>query len=96
MIKSLTSIGNSKAVIIPAQMIKKYNLEKVLLEETENGILIRPAGSDTDFHEAVEKLRQNKDELYSRMKSQASDASAIQYYANAANNLSDIDLDIFE
>ncbi len=96
MIKTLTSVGNSKAVILPSEMIKKYKLEKVVIEETEEGILIRSAVTDTKFQKAVERLRKNKMALYKRMESQARDPETIQYYAKSANNFSDVDPDIIE
>ena len=96
MIKTLTTVGNSKAVIIPAEMIKKYKLEKVVIEETEDGILIRSAVQDTDFQKAVEKLRKYKTTLYKRIESQANEPETIAYYSKSANNLSDIDLNILE
>jgi len=96
MIKTLTSVGNSKAVILPSEMIKKYKLEKVVIEETDEGILIRSAIQDTNFQKAVEKLRKNRNALYKRIESQANDPETIKYYAKSANNFSDVDLDIIE
>jgi antitoxin component of MazEF toxin-antitoxin module len=96
MIKTLTSVGNSKAVILPSEMIKKYKLEKVVIEETEEGILIRSAVTETTLQKSVEKLRRNKAALYKRMESQAKDPETIKYYAKGANNFSDVDLDIIE
>jgi len=96
MIKTLTSVGNSKAVILPSEMIKKYNLEKVIIEETEEGILIRSAIKETTFQKTIEKLRKGKAALYKRMESQANDPETIKYYNSSANNLSDVDLDILE
>ena len=96
MIKTLTSVGNSKAVILPSEMIKKYKLEKVVIEETDEGILIRSAVQNTNFQKAIEKLRKNKAALYKRMESQANDPETIKYYAMHANNFSDVDLGILE
>lgn len=96
MIKTLTSVGNSKAVIIPSELVKKYKLEKVIIEETEGGILIRSAVENTTFQKAVEKLRKNKAALYKRMESQANDPETINFYAKSANNFSDVDPDILE
>jgi antitoxin component of MazEF toxin-antitoxin module len=96
MIKTLTKVGNSKAVILPSELVKKYNLEKVMIEETEDGILIRSAIQKTDFQMAVEKLRQDKDALYKRIESQANEPETIEYYAKSANIFSDVDLDIIE
>ncbi len=96
MIKTLISVGNSKAVILPAEMIKKYKLEKVAIEETEDGILIRSAAQTTNFQKAIEKLRKNKAAVYKQIESEASNPETIKYYAQSANNFSDVDLDILE
>ena len=96
MVKTLISVGNSKAVILPAEMIKKYKLEKVVIEETDDGILIRSAVQNTNFQKAVEKLRKNKAALYKRIENQANDPETIKYYAKGSNNFSDVDPDILE
>lgn len=96
MIKTLTTVGNSKAVILPAEMVKKYKLEKVVIEETEDGILIRSAVQITNFQKAIEKLRKNKAAIYKRIESQANDPETIEYYGKAVNNFPDVDLDILE
>ncbi len=96
MIKTLTNVGNSKALILPSEMVKKYNLDKVVIEETEDGILIRSAVQKTDFQLAIEKLRKEKNALYQRIESQANDPETIKYYAKSANNFSDVDLDLIE
>jgi antitoxin component of MazEF toxin-antitoxin module len=96
MVKTLTTVGNSKAVIIPAEMIKKYKLERVLIEETEDGILIRSAVQSSNFQKEVEKLRKNKAALYKRMAAQANDPETIEYYSKGVNNFSDVDVDIIE
>jgi hypothetical protein len=96
MVKTLTAVGNSKAIILPSEMIKKYKLEKVILEETDEGILIRSAVQPTTFQKAVEKLRKNKKAVYKRMESQAGDPESHRYYSSNTNNLSDVDPDIIE
>ena len=96
MIKTLISVGNSKAVILPSEMIKKYKLEKVVIEETEEGILIRSAVQNTNFQKAIEKLRKNKAALYKRIESQANDPETIKYYSKEANDFADVDLNILE
>lgn len=48
-------------------MVKKYKLQKVVIEETDDGILIRSAVQDTDFQKAIAKLSKNKATLYKRM-----------------------------
>ena len=86
-------MGNSKSVILPSEMIKKYNLEKVLIEETEEGILIRSAVQNSDFQKTLEKLKRNKAAVYKRIKSQANDPETIKYYSKGANNFAEVDLD---
>ncbi len=65
-----------------------------MIEETEDGILIRPAVQDTNFQKGIEKLRKNKAAIYKRMESQANDPETIMYYVKIANNFSDVDVDI--
>ncbi|MDR7132363.1 antitoxin component of MazEF toxin-antitoxin module [Algoriphagus sp. 4150] len=96
MVKTLTKVGNSKALIIPAELIKKYGLDEVILEEKPEGILIRSANEGSSFQQAVDKLRQYKLDLYERIESQANEPETIAYYNKSENNLSDIDLDIIE
>lgn len=96
MIKNLISVGNSKAVILPSEMIKKYGLEKVSIEETDDGILLRSAIQNSRFQKTIDKLRKNKAALYKRIESQANDPATFKYYAKEANNFSEADLDIIE
>jgi antitoxin component of MazEF toxin-antitoxin module len=96
MIKKLTPVGNSKAVILPSEMVKKYKLDRVVIEETEDGILIRPAVENTGYQKAVEKLKKNKAAVYKRIESQSNDPATIKYYAKSANDFSDVDPDILE
>lgn len=96
MVKTLTKLGNSKALIIPAELIKKYGLNEVILEEKPEGILIRSANEIGSFQQAVDKLRQYKSDLYEKIESQANEPDTIAYYKKSENDLSDIDLDIIE
>lgn len=94
MIKTLASVGNSKAVVLPAEMVKKYKLDKVVIEETEEGILIRPVTSPSKFEKAISKLRKNKTVVYKRMESQANTRETISYYKKVAKT--EVDIDILE
>ena len=96
MIKSLINVGNSKAIILPSEMIKKYRLEKVFIEETNEGILIRSVIQTSNFHKTLEKLRRNKTALYNRIESQANDPETIKYYSKEASNFSEVEPDIME
>ncbi|MFN3996401.1 AbrB/MazE/SpoVT family DNA-binding domain-containing protein [Algoriphagus sp.] len=96
MVKTLTKLGNSKALIIPAELIKKYGLDEVILEEKPEGILIRSANELTSFQKSVDELRQYKTEIYNRMELQANEPETIEYYKKPENDLSDLDLDIIE
>jgi len=94
MIKTLTSVGNSKAVIIPKRLINKYKLTSVIIREAENGILILPAEEHPSFQDKLEDFRKHKKELYARIKEQASDPETIRYYDQ--ESLSEVDVDIIE
>jgi antitoxin component of MazEF toxin-antitoxin module len=97
MVKKLTKVGNSQAVIIPAQMIARFKLgKKIMIEETEDGILIRAFQKETSFQKGMRYLRANKDAIYKRMKEQANDPMTIAYYANPKNIVGDGDLEILD
>lgn len=96
MVKTLTKVGNSKALIIPSELIKKYGLKEVILEETDEGILIKSAVATTHFQKAVIELREKKYELYRRIESQANDPETIAHYGKPENNFSEADLDLIE
>jgi len=94
MLKTLTTVGNSKAVILPSEMIKKFRLaDQVRVEETQDGILIRSA-EKSSFESKIEALRKDKIAVYKRMEAQANDPETQLFYSKAENNLSDLDLDI--
>jgi antitoxin component of MazEF toxin-antitoxin module len=93
--KTLTVVGNSKAVILPAQMVKKLGGDKVIIEETEDGILIRTA-LKSSFQKAVDKMRKNKAAMYKRFEIQATDPETIKYYSNPSSNFTDIDTEIID
>ncbi|MCK5368289.1 MAG: AbrB/MazE/SpoVT family DNA-binding domain-containing protein [Cyclobacteriaceae bacterium] len=94
MVKTLTTVGNSKAVILPKRLIDKYHLHKVIIQETEEGILILPATGKPTFQEKLEILRKNRKEVYTRMKAQADNPETISFYEK--NDLSEVDVDIVE
>lgn len=97
MIKALTKVGNSKAVILPAQMIIKYKLgKKVMIEETENGILIHAILEETSFQKKLRKARENKEQIYSEMEKDANDPKVQAYYRNPKNTFDDADADIVD
>ncbi|MEO6820705.1 MAG: AbrB/MazE/SpoVT family DNA-binding domain-containing protein [Ginsengibacter sp.] len=39
----ITKIGNSKGIRIPKELVSTLNCTEVMLEKTDNGILIKPA-----------------------------------------------------
>ena len=71
MIKTLTTVGNSKAVILPSAMVKRFRLKKVIIEATEVGILIRPVETKTSFQKKMELARRNKTAIYKQMEKEA-------------------------
>lgn len=96
MIKTLTTVGNSKALIIPSGMIIKYNLDQVVIEETEEGLLIKSAVPNDSFLLKVSKLRSQKDQIAKRLKAQANHSETKKYYSREENNFSEVDVDITE
>lgn len=96
MVKALTKVGNSKALIIPAELIKKYGLDEVVLEEKEDGILIKSAVWETNFLKAANELRKQRRALYERVEAQANKPETVEYYGHSEHNLSEVDLTIIE
>jgi antitoxin component of MazEF toxin-antitoxin module len=94
--KKLTPVGNSKAVILPADMIRKYKLTEgeVIIEETERGILIRPSEQASPFAKALDLLRKKKYEVYRRMEAEANDPATHAHYAS--RDLDDLDTEIYD
>jgi antitoxin component of MazEF toxin-antitoxin module len=94
--KKLTPVGNSKAVILPAEMIRKYKLTdgEVIIEETEQGILIRPSELASPFARAVDQLRKKKYDVYKRMEEQANDPATHAHYAS--RDMDDLDTEIHD
>jgi antitoxin component of MazEF toxin-antitoxin module len=96
MVKSLTTVGNSKAVILPSVLVKRYNLKKVTIEATEDGILIRPVETKTSFQKKMDTARKHKRAIYKKMEEEANDPRTIAFYNNQNNTFENIDLDILE
>lgn len=94
MIKTLTNIGNSKAVILPSALVKRFKLKKVIIEATDSGILIRPVETKTSFQKKLDFARKNKVAIYKKMEQEASDPNTIAFYDNPNNSFDDVDLDI--
>ena len=94
--KSLIIVGNSKALIIPASLIKKYDLHQIIIEETEEGLLIKSATKIDSFQKKVKKLIRNRSLICRRMNAQASHPDTIKYYADPENNFSEVDVDMVE
>jgi antitoxin component of MazEF toxin-antitoxin module len=96
MIKTLTNVGSSKAVILPSALVKRYNLKKITIEATEEGILIRPVETKTSFQRKIDLARKNKGAIYKKMEQEANDPKTIAFYDNPSNTFENIDLDIVE
>ena len=94
MIKTLISVGNSKAVILPKRLIDKYQLDRVTIHEVDQGILIKPTVGSSSFQDRLAQLKRDKQKVYASMKQQAEEAEAIAYYENEA--LPDVDVDIVD
>lgn len=91
MVKSLTKVGNSKAVIIPKQMIAKFKFGRtVMIEETENGILIRAVQKETSFQRKLRALHSNKEEIKRKFRQAANDPRVQAYYKNSDNIFDDV------
>ena len=66
--KKLSTIGNSRALILPEDLLERYGFgEDVELEPTSDGLIIRPATHGLSFQEAKAKLLTEKRELLARL-----------------------------
>lgn len=66
--KRLTTVGKSRAVILPKELLELYGFqEEVEIEPVEDGLILRPARTGMSFEEAKEKLFQEKRELLARL-----------------------------
>ncbi|GAA5512904.1 hypothetical protein Dcar01_01628 [Deinococcus carri] len=66
--KRLTTIGKSRAVILPKELLELYGFgDEVEIEPTEGGLILRPARKGMSFAEAKEKLFREKRELLERL-----------------------------
>lgn len=75
-------------------MILKFKLaKKVMIEETEDGVPIRPF-QGTPFQKGMQKLRANKERIYNRMEKQSNDPKVQAYYENPKNTFDDVDQEI--
>jgi antitoxin component of MazEF toxin-antitoxin module len=98
MVKTLTTVGNSKAIILPSALVKRFKLKKVTIEATDSGILIKPFEAEPKnlFQRKMASIRKNKEAIYKLMEKEASDKRTISFYSNEANRFDNVDLAILE
>lgn len=66
--KRFTTIGKSRAVIVPKELLELYGFgDEVEIEPTEGGLILRPARPGPSFREAQAKLFAEKRELLARL-----------------------------
>lgn len=66
--KRLTTVGKSRAVILPKELLELYGFgEEVELEPVDGGLILRPVRQGISFEEAAEQLFTEKDELLERL-----------------------------
>lgn len=93
--KRLTTIGNSKGIIFPQEVLREYGIEsEVILEKREDGILIK--AFKPTFQDQVEALKRNKSNIYQTMEKQAGDNMMQAYYANPENIIPNVDDTVFD
>ena len=83
-------------MILPAALVKRYKLKKVIIEATELGILIRPVKSKTRFQRKMELLRKKKASIYKEMEQQANDSETFAYYNDPNKTFEDTDIALLE
>lgn len=66
--KRLTTVGQSRAVILPPELLERYGFaDEVEIEAGADGLLIRPARMGLNFEAAAEHLFTEKAELLKRL-----------------------------
>lgn len=66
--KKLTTVGKSRAVILPKELLELYGFrDEVDIEPTDGGLILRPARQGLTFQEAKTRLFTEKRELLSRL-----------------------------
>ena len=66
--KRLTTIGKSRAVILPKELLELYGFgDEVEIEPTEGGLILRPARTGLTFREAQAKLFAEKRDLLAKL-----------------------------
>lgn len=66
--KRLTTVGKSRAVILPKELLELYRFEdEVEIEPTEGGLILRPARKGMTFVDAKTKLFEEKRDLLWRL-----------------------------
>ena len=66
--KRLTTVGKSRAVILPKELLELYGFtDEVEIQPTEGGLILRPAARHLTFEEAADKLFAEKDALLDRL-----------------------------
>jgi len=66
--KKLTTIGNSRALIIPKELLELYGFgDEIEIEPSAGGLIIKPAARGLSFQEAKAKLLTEKSALLARL-----------------------------
>lgn len=90
----IRKVGNSKGIIIPKSMIEKYHLiDRVIITEENNCIIIKPIHIKTDEVDKIMMLKAKSKQLAQEMKKDASNKMVQEYYNKIAFE-NEIDLDI--
>lgn len=87
--KKLTTVGNSKGIILNSEIIQEFGLEnEVIIEKLKDGLLIR--AYKPTFQTQIDEMRKNKSKIYKAMEKQANSKAVQEYYADP-DNITDID-----
>ncbi|KEF35728.1 MULTISPECIES: AbrB/MazE/SpoVT family DNA-binding domain-containing protein [Deinococcus] len=66
--KRLTTVGKSRAVILPKELLELYGFqEEVEIEPVDGGLILRPARQGMSFEEAADRLFAEKGDLLERL-----------------------------
>lgn len=64
----LTTVGSSRAVILPQELLERYGFDhEIVIEAADGGLLLRPVQKELSFEQAANKLFAEQDALLERI-----------------------------
>lgn len=66
--RRLTTLGSSRGIILPQELLERYGFEnELVIEMADDGLILRPVQQELSFEEAANKLFTEQDALLERI-----------------------------